>query len=199
MLVIGIAVIAAFTLACPIRKRESQAVAAGRQQIFSGGGVEDNAAPLREAWYYAVARPTARTAARHAGQDDARRAVADRPRCRRRRFALRDICPHRGMPLSAGNFDGLGSSAAITAGASTPAVGAWRSRRWCRARPSRPSRVQVRCYPACEVKGNIWVFFGDDPAAAPGGPAIGGVRGRRARSRREASASPRPSITPSSG
>ena len=35
-------------------------------------------------------------------------------------------------------------------------------------------RVHVRRYPAREVQGNIWVYFGDDPAAAPDIPAIDG-------------------------
>ena len=97
-------------------------------------------------------------------------------------FALRDICPHRGMPLSGRRIStGARSSAAITAGASTPAGVAPRSRRWCRARPSTPSRVQVRSYPVREVQGNIWVFFGDDPAAAPEIPDARRVRGRRPR------------------
>ena len=36
-----------------------------------------------------------------------------------RPFALHDACPHRGMPLSCGRFDGSRSNAAITAGGST--------------------------------------------------------------------------------
>ena len=49
-----------------------------------------------------------------------------------------------------------------------------RSRRWCRARPSLPSAIRVRSYPVREVQGNVWVFFGDDPAAAPEIPLLDG-------------------------
>src|SRR5207244_11748237 len=67
--------------------------------------VEDAAAPLREAWYYAMpsrkvgrGRTLARTMLGEPiliGRDGA--GIV---------FALRDICPHRGMPLSFGAFDG---------------------------------------------------------------------------------------------
>src|SRR3954466_16177691 len=68
--------------------------------------VEDNgAAPLREAWYYALPGHRLKRGAMLAktllgeplliGRD-----AAGVP------FALRDLCPHRGVPLSCGRFDG---------------------------------------------------------------------------------------------
>ena len=67
--------------------------------------VTDAAAPLREAWYYAVPSRRLRRRAVLAkvmlgepiliGRD-----AAGFP------FALRNLCPHRGMPLTAGRFDG---------------------------------------------------------------------------------------------
>src|SRR5690242_21247821 len=68
-------------------------------------GPAGDAAALREAWYYAL--PSFRLR---------RRAVAPKlmlgePLLIGRDgagapFAVRDLCPHRGMPLSAGRFDG---------------------------------------------------------------------------------------------
>src|SRR5260370_2588572 len=36
------------------------------------------------------------------------------------------------------------------------------------------TRIAVACYPAREVQGNIWVFFGSDPSAAPDIPMLDG-------------------------
>jgi phenylpropionate dioxygenase-like ring-hydroxylating dioxygenase large terminal subunit len=78
-------------------------------------------------------------------------------------FALRDICPHRGVPLSKGTFDG--------AEVECPYHG-WRfdGTGRCTAIPSLvegqgdidPGRIKVRRYPAREVQGNIWVYFAED-------------------------------------
>jgi phenylpropionate dioxygenase-like ring-hydroxylating dioxygenase large terminal subunit len=145
----------------------------GRQQLSLGDGVEDSAAPLQEAWYYAVAgarlKPRRMLAKVMLGEPVLiGRDAAGMP------FALRDICPHRGMPLNAGHFDGRRIECCYhgwrfdTAGQCTaiPALTPGQS--------FTPSRVRVRSYPAREVQGNIWVYFGDDPAAAPDIPEIDG-------------------------
>ena len=89
-------------------------------------------------------------------------------------FALRDPCPHRGMPLSAGRFDGREVECCYHG---------WRfdTGGQCTSIPSlvpgqtfSPARIRVRSYPVREVQGNIWVFFGDDPAAAPEIPLLDG-------------------------
>ena len=89
-------------------------------------------------------------------------------------FALRDPCPHRGMPLSAGRFDGREVECCYHG---------WRfdTGGQCTSIPSlvpgqafTPERIRVRSYPVREVQGNIWVFFGDDPAAAPEIPLLDG-------------------------
>ena len=136
----------------------------------------DAAAPLREAWYYAL---PSRRLRRQAvvpklmlgepiliGRDK-----AGAP------FALRDLCPHRGMPLSAGHFDGKEIECCYHG---------WRfdTRGQCTLIPSlvpgqsfTPGQIHTRCYPAREVQGNIWVFFGEDPAAAPEIPVLDGFYG----------------------
>jgi len=144
-----------------------------QQQISSGEGVQDAAAPLREAWYYAVAgrrlKPRSTVAKVMLGEPvligrDAAGAA----------FALRDLCPHRGMPLSAGSFDGHQVECCYHG---------WRfdTSGRCTAIPAltpgqtfMPGRVHVRSYKVREAQGNIWVYFGEDPAAAPDIPDVDG-------------------------
>jgi len=82
-------------------------------------------------------------------------------------FALRDICPHRGVPLSAGRI-GEGT-------VECPYHG-WRFRAdgVCAAIPSLvegqdmdPTKIRVRAYPAREQDGLIWVFMPSKDGAAP--------------------------------
>ena len=89
-------------------------------------------------------------------------------------FALRDICPHRGMPLSAGRFDGREVECCYHG---------WRfaADGRCTAIPSLAAGQQVDLrgaavphYLAREVQGNIWVYFGNDPGAAPAIPQLAG-------------------------
>jgi len=77
-------------------------------------------------------------------------------------FAIRDICPHRGIPLSVGTFDGREVECCYHG---------WRFNRegHCTAIPSlvegqkfNVDRVRVPHYPCREVQGNIWVYFGDE-------------------------------------
>ena len=82
-------------------------------------------------------------------------------------FALRDICPHRGIPLSCGGFDGQEVECCYHG---------WRfdSTGRCTAIPSLLesqdfdfSRFRVKQYPVREVQGNIWIYMaGDDKADA---------------------------------
>lgn len=76
-------------------------------------------------------------------------------------FALRDICPHRGIPLSYGAFDGREVECRYHG---------WRfdGDGRCTAIPSlcedqdfNVDRIRVRSHPCREVDGNLWVWFGD--------------------------------------
>jgi phenylpropionate dioxygenase-like ring-hydroxylating dioxygenase large terminal subunit len=95
-------------------------------------------------------------------------------------FALRDICPHRGIPLHHGSFDGREIECCYHGWRFDPAGR-------CVAIPSLGpdqvldvGRIRVKSYPAREVQGNVWVFFGDAPEdAAPDIPAIPGLGERR--------------------
>ena len=78
-------------------------------------------------------------------------------------FALRDICPHRAMPLSAGRFDGETVACAYHGWQfGTDGV--------CRAIPAlvedyrkkvRLDRIGVRTYPCREVQHLVWIYMGD--------------------------------------
>lgn len=135
-------------------------------------GVEpDSAAPLRDMWYFAL--PGHRIGR---GRTVAKTLLGEPLLIGRGRdggvFALRDICPHRGMPLSEGRFDG---------GEVECCYHGWRfdTGGRCTAIPSLCAdqeldigRIRVKAYPAAEVQGNVWVFFGQDPAGAPEVPVL---------------------------
>jgi len=107
-----------------------------------------------------------------------------------RPFALRDICPHRGIPLSEGRFDGTEVECAYHG---------WRfdTGGTCTAIPSvveeqdfQVGRITVRRYPTREVQGNVWIWFGDPGADAerigepPVMPEIGEASGKLVESQR---------------
>ncbi|HLJ62604.1 MAG TPA: aromatic ring-hydroxylating dioxygenase subunit alpha [Stellaceae bacterium] len=90
-------------------------------------------------------------------------------------FALRDNCPHRGVPLSRGRFDGHHIECCFHGWRFAPS-GA------CVAIPALPAqedidlgRIRAKSYPVREIQGNIWVFFGDDPGSAPEVPVLPGI------------------------
>jgi phenylpropionate dioxygenase-like ring-hydroxylating dioxygenase large terminal subunit len=90
-------------------------------------------------------------------------------------FAMTDLCPHRGIPLSAGKFDGDQFRCAFHG---------WRFGvdGVCRAIPSLLpdqkidlSRIKVRTYPCRESQGNIWIYLSEAqpaPDADLGSPFV---------------------------
>lgn len=87
-------------------------------------------------------------------------------------FALRDICPHRAAPLSAGRLVGAGGDEAVEC----PYHGwAFRTRDGrCAAVPSLVEgqafdveRIGVRRYPAEERQGLVWLFMAEGPRSGP--------------------------------
>ncbi len=104
-------------------------------------------------------------------------------------FALRDICPHRAAPLSAGRFHREVSGSETV---ECPYHG-WRFRAdgACAAIPSLVDdqamdvgRIQVRRYPVAESQGLVFVWIGSDPPRRTD-RAAAGLR-RRGRRRSEA-------------
>jgi phenylpropionate dioxygenase-like ring-hydroxylating dioxygenase large terminal subunit len=133
----------------------------------------ESAAALREVWYYALPGHRLRP-----GRTRAKTLLGEPLLLGRdaggRVFALRDLCPHRGMPLSCGSFDGREVECCYHG---------WRfaTDGRCTGIPSLVegqafdlAGVGVAAYPAREVQGNIWVFFGSDPSAAPDIPVLDG-------------------------
>ena len=96
-------------------------------------------------------------------------------------FALRDICPHRGIPLSDGRMTG-GEVECCYHGWRFGADGV------CTAIPSLVegqdldvSRIRVRRYPVHEAQGCIWIYMARDAAGTaepPPPPALPGVADR---------------------
>lgn len=134
---------------------------------------ENPAAPLREAWYYAAPSRAVRR-----GQVMSRTMLGEPVLLGRRNdgtaFALRDLCPHRGMPLSEGRFDGTELECCYHG---------WRfaGDGSCTAIPSLAAgqrfdlrQVSVPRYPVTEIQGNIWVYFGGDMTSAPEVPMLDG-------------------------
>jgi phenylpropionate dioxygenase-like ring-hydroxylating dioxygenase large terminal subunit len=131
----------------------------------------NSALPLRDMWYFALPG-----AALRRGRMRAKKLLGEPLLlCRGRdgrAFALRDICPHRGIPLSCGRFDGSEVECCYHG---------WRfdATGQCTAIPSLVpgqevdiSRIGVRAYPLREVQGNLWVYFGEDPSGAPEVPVM---------------------------
>ena len=82
-------------------------------------------------------------------------------------FAMRNVCPHRGIPLSYGNFDGCEVECCYHG---------WRfnTQGVCTAIPSlvsdqevNLSRIKVPSFPCEEVQGNIWLYIPKPGSAIP--------------------------------
>lgn len=95
-------------------------------------------------------------------------------------FCFKDFCPHRGIPLSFGRFDGseieccyhgwrFGADGRCTV---IPAL--------VEGQAFEPSRIKARTFPVAEVQGNIWIFAGSDRSAAPPIPVVPDVGERSA-------------------
>ncbi|MBC7801407.1 MAG: Rieske 2Fe-2S domain-containing protein [Gemmatimonadaceae bacterium] len=93
-------------------------------------------------------------------------------------FAVGDACPHRGMPLRHGSFDGATLRCCYHGWAFRSADGC------CTEIPSLapddttdPGRFRLRTYPAQDVQGNVWVYVGAadaDPGPVPTVPGFVG-------------------------
>jgi phenylpropionate dioxygenase-like ring-hydroxylating dioxygenase large terminal subunit len=134
---------------------------------------QDAALPLREAWYYAMPgralRPGKMVARIMLGEPVLIGRGSDGAA-----FALKNFCPHRGMPLSAGSFDGREVECAYhgwrfaTSGVCTtiPALVADQK--------ANLGHIIAPGFPVREINGNIWLYFGTDPESAPAIPTLEG-------------------------
>jgi len=133
--------------------------------------LESDAAALREMWYFAVPGYALRR-----GRVLARTFLGEPVLLGRGTdgvpFALRNICPHRGIPLSYGSFDGREVECCYhgwrfdTAGRCTAIPSLFEGQKLAL------DRIRVAAYPTREIQGNVWLFFGDDPDGAPPPPVI---------------------------
>jgi len=138
-----------------------------------------SSAPLREAWYYGVPGHYLKPGGMRAKTILGEPVLFGRDRAGRV-FALRDICPHRGMPLSRGRFDGNALECCYHGWRFDTAGGCIAIPSLVAAQPFEPGRIRVAAYPVRELQGNVWIYIGDDPAAAPEIPVLPGIDDRPA-------------------
>lgn len=124
---------------------------------------------LREIWYFAVAgsqlKPGKMVSKTMLGEP----VLVGRDK-EGKVFALRDICPHQGVPLSCGSFNGEQIECCFHA---------WSFNKdgVCTVIPSlAPGQnfnlagVRTKSYPCQEVQGSVWVYFGEKKRACPRRP-----------------------------
>ncbi len=149
---------------------DASARAAAREERFSAAGGE----LLRDIWYVAMTAGELKPGKLH------KKMFLNEPVVMGREpdgtpFALRDICPHRAVPLSAGQILDTGGVQTVEC----PYHG-WRFRTGdggCAHIPSlvegQPfdlSRINVRAYAVVEQDDLIWIHMGSTPEARPDGP-----------------------------
>src|SRR5262245_2643319 len=90
-------------------------------------------------------------------------------------FALRNLCPHRGIPLHYGQFDGCEFECCYhrwrfnTAGVCTDIPSLVSEQKF------NVSRIKVFKFPCQEIQGNIWIYMpsnGKMPAVLPALPKL---------------------------
>lgn len=92
-------------------------------------------------------------------------------------FAMQDICPHQGVPLSFGSFDGkcvecpfhgwkFGTDGVCT---EIPSLVKDQNVNIC--------KIRTRSYPCVEDRGSIWVYYGEPTETLPDVPRFSGLDG----------------------
>jgi phenylpropionate dioxygenase-like ring-hydroxylating dioxygenase large terminal subunit len=115
---------------------------------------------LRNIWYYALPSCSLKT-----GQMKAKTLLGEPVLFARTKegvaFALRDVCPHRAMPLSHGRFDGHQVECSYH-GWKFDQGGVCRNIPWLTGHENiTASNICTRTYPIHETQGNIWIFMGE--------------------------------------
>ncbi len=87
-------------------------------------------------------------------------------------FALYDVCPHRGIPLSHGHFDGHQVECTYHGWRFDPAGRCTAIPSLCEDQRLDVGKIGVRGFPCREVQGNIWVYFGDRTEDLPEIPRV---------------------------
>ena len=96
-------------------------------------------------------------------------------------FAYADRCPHRGMPLRHGSFDGANLQCCYHGWSFSAANGVCKLiPALAEQDPTPPGRFRLRAYPCQDVQGNIWVFMPNGrvlPDPLPDVPHLAGFDG----------------------
>jgi phenylpropionate dioxygenase-like ring-hydroxylating dioxygenase large terminal subunit len=117
---------------------------------------------LRNIWYYALPSAELRS-----GKMVAKKLLGEPVLFARtakgEAFALRNVCPHRAMPLSCGSFDGEKVECCYH-GWTFDKEGVCKDIPWLTGHENiNPANIKVQTYPLIEAQGNIWIFMGDKP------------------------------------
>ncbi|WP_282604911.1 aromatic ring-hydroxylating dioxygenase subunit alpha [Pelagibius sp. Alg239-R121] len=94
-------------------------------------------------------------------------------------FAMRDICPHRGIPLRHGSFDGQQVACCYHGWKFAPDGRCTEIPSIAPGQDFSCDRIKAKTYPCREVQGNIWVYFAkgtadpDDLPEVPRMPDMG--------------------------
>jgi phenylpropionate dioxygenase-like ring-hydroxylating dioxygenase large terminal subunit len=95
-------------------------------------------------------------------------------------FAIHDICPHRGIPLSCGEFDGATVMCRYHGWRFNPEGRCTEIPSLVKGQDFDVSKIGVKHYPAREVQGNVWVYIGDETENLPEVPQVPGFGGASA-------------------
>ena len=90
-------------------------------------------------------------------------------------FAMVDICPHQGFPLSSGNFDGKEIECCFHGWRFDTSGGCTEIPALCDDQKMNLCSVKTKSYQCAEHQGNIWVYVGDKTTDLPEIPTVGGL------------------------
>ena len=142
--------------------------------------VSDNAGMLRNFWYIATSAK-----ALPKGKTKAVTVLGEELLLGRKPdgtvFAYADKCPHRGMPMRHGTFDGCNLQCCYHGWAFSAENGACtKIPALAEQDPTHPGRFRLRSFPCKEVQGNVWVFIPagrSAPDPLPSIPTVPGFEG----------------------
>ncbi|MBX9689110.1 MAG: aromatic ring-hydroxylating dioxygenase subunit alpha [Candidatus Obscuribacterales bacterium] len=90
-------------------------------------------------------------------------------------FALRDICPHQAVPLSDGVFDGKTVQCPFHGWKFDTAGSCQEIPSLCSDQSFPVCKIKTASYPVREVRGGVWVYFGENTADLPEVPEAPGL------------------------
>lgn len=132
---------------------------------------QDFKAPLRDSWYHVM--PSHRLkAGKLIGRMIMGEPIAVGRTAEGKAFALRDICPHRALPLSCGHFDGRELTCYYHGWRFAPTGQCTSIPSLANGQDFPVSRIKTNAYEIREVQQNIWIWIGDKRETYPEIPLI---------------------------